>query len=281
MYGSNVDPIRRRKIVRSSQLKTWRLSIVGCALALGLTACASGDSEPSSTPSSDAIGGEVTVFAAASLTEAFTEIGEGFEAAYPDASVQFSFAGSTTLAQQIIQGAPAGVYASANVAQMQKVVDADLVVGEPTVFVQNKLQIVVPKGNPANVEGLSDFGNKELKIAICAEEVPCGAAAREAFAAAGITPSADTLEQDVKAVLTKVALGEADAGLVYVTDVASAGGDVKGIDFPEADQAVNNYPIVVLKDAPNPATANAFMAYVLSPDGQAVLKEFGFVTDVE
>ena len=267
------------------RLRSWRLLVAGSAVVLGLTGCGdsgSAGSQQSSSPESSAGGasGQITVFAAASLTEAFTEIETAFEEANPDADVQFNFAGSSTLAQQINQGAPVDVFASASPKQMQAVVDAGNAAGEGTVFVQNTLQIVVPAGNPAGVTGLADFGKQELAIALCAEQVPCGDAALQALQAAGMTPAPDTLEQDVKAVLTKVMLNEADAGLVYRTDVMSAGGGVEGIDFPEAAQAVNEYPIVALAGAPNAEGARAFVDYVLSDEGKAVLEKYGFGTEV-
>lgn len=271
--------------MRDRRLRSWRLLVAGSAVLLGLTGCGDGGSAGSqqgSPPESPAAGanGEITVFAAASLTEAFTEIETGFEGANPGADVQFNFAGSSTLAEQINQGAPVDVFASASPKQMQAVVDAGNAAGEGTVFVENTLQIVVPAGNPAGVTGLADFGKQERTIALCAEQVPCGDAALKALQAAGVTPSPDTLEQDVKAVLTKVMLNEADAGLVYRTDVLSAGGGVEGIDFPEAAQAVNKYPIVALRGAPNPEGARAFVDYVLSGEGKAVLEKYGFGTDV-
>jgi len=258
------------------------------ALTLVLASCGSGGSE--SEPFDDDVSGNVTVFAAASLTDAFTDIGDELEKQHPDANFRFNFAGSSTLAQQIEDGAPADVFASANTDQMQAVVDAGDADGKPTVFVRNKLQIVVPPSNPGDVTGIDDFADDDLDIALCAEEVPCGAASQEVFDLASITPKPDTLEKDVKAVLTKVELGEADAGLVYVTDVASASADakgadvegadaqgaVKGIDFPEADQAINDYPIVAVNDAPNPEGAAAFVDYVTSDAGIAILKKYGF-----
>jgi molybdate transport system substrate-binding protein len=216
------------------------------------------------------------VFAAASLTESFTQIAEGFEAANPNATVTLNFGASSALAQQIISGAPAGVFASASPATMAQVTgngDAD---GEPTVFVRNRLEIAVPAGNPGDVSGLADFAEEDLTIALCAEQVPCGAAALRAFEAAGITPAPDTLEQDVKATLTKVELGEVDAAVVYRTDVIAAGDTVEGIEFPEAAEAVNDYPIVTLAAAPNPEAAQAFVGYVLSEEGQQVLADAGF-----
>ena len=271
------------------RLRSWRLLVAGSAVLLGLTGCGdsgSSGTQQNSSPESPVGGasGQITVFAAASLTEAFTEIETGFEEANPDADVQFNFAGSSTLAQQINQGAPVDVFASASPKQMQAVINAGNAAGnatgEGTVFVENTLQIVVPAGNPAGVTGLTDFGKQELAIALCAEQVPCGAAALQALLSAGVTPAPDTLEQDVKAVLTKVMLNEADAGLVYRTDVLAAGSGVEGIDFPEAAQAVNEYPIVALAGAPNAEGAQAFVDYVLSDDAKAVLEKYGFGTEV-
>ncbi len=250
--------------------------VLGAALAL--VGC--GDSEPGSGDGRAGAGGQITVSAAASLTEAFTEIGEDFEEANPDADVRFNFAASSTLSRQVNEGAPVDVFASASREQMQKVTDAGNVAAAPTVFATNTLQIAVPPGNPARITGLADFGRQQPAIALCAEQVPCGAASQTALEAAGVTPAPDSLEQDVKAVLTKVALGEADAGLVYTTDVSSAGGDVEGIDFPAAADAVNEYPIAVMAEAPNPEGARAFVDYVLSDDGESVLGEYGFGIDV-
>jgi molybdate transport system substrate-binding protein len=218
----------------------------------------------------------VTVFAAASLTEAFTEIGRAFEAATPGVHVMFNFGPSSGLAEQIVQAAPADVFAAANTSTMDKVVSAGRADGQPAVFVRNYLEIAVPAGNPAGVTGLADFGKADLKLALCAEQVPCGGAASKAFAAAGVTPRPDTLEQDVKAVLTKVRLGEVDAGIVYRTDVKAAGEKVEGIEFPEAGNAVNEYPIAVLHDAPNAAAARAFVQFVRGAECTRRLIEAGF-----
>ncbi|MQA16589.1 MAG: molybdate ABC transporter substrate-binding protein [Pseudonocardiaceae bacterium] len=259
-----------------------RLAGLSAVLGLAVAGCAGDPESASSEHSGGRTGasGQVTVFAAASLTEAFTEIGKAFEQANPDADLRFNFAGSATLSQQLTRGAPADVFASANTAQMQQAVGAGVTAGEPTVFVTNTLQIVVPAGNPANVTGLADFGKKDLALAVCAAQVPCGAVSQTLFETAGITPAPDTLEQSVKAVLTKVRLGEADAGLVYRTDVASAEGPVEGIDFPGAEKETNEYPIAALEDAPNAAGAHAFIDYVRSDEGKAALEEFGFGTDV-
>lgn len=249
------------------------------ALVLGLAGCGDGGTTAQQQSSTS---GDITVSAAASLTEAFMAVGKRFEEANPDVTVQFNFAGSSTLSRQIIQGAPADVFASANPMQMQAVTDGGDAAGQPTVFVANTLQVVVPAGNPAGVTSLADFGKQDLNIALCAEQVPCGALSQTVFETAGVTPSPDTLERDVKAVLTKVALGEADAGLVYRTDVTTADErDVEGIDLPEAAEAVNEYPIVTLANGPNAEAGQAFVDYVLSDEGQAVLEDYGFGTDVE
>lgn len=253
-------------------------------LAVLLTGCqASGRGDRPATPvrvdpsvsALPEVRGTITVLAAASLTEAFTQIGADFEALNPSASVILSFGSSATLASQITQGAPADVFAAANETTMAKVTAAG-VASEPVVFATNTLEIAVPAGNPAKVTGLADFANPDLRIALCAPEVPCGAAAATVFAAAGITPRPDTLEADVKATLQKVRLGEVDAGLIYTTDVIAAGDDIAGIEFDEATEAATSYPIATLTDAGEPEAAAQFVAYVRSPQGQAVLAAAGF-----
>jgi len=219
--------------------------------------------------------GPVVVFAAASLTGAFGQIGADFQSANPGTTVTYNFGASSALAQQIVAGAPADVFAAASPATMRTVTDAGDA-ADPRVFVRNRLQIAVPPDNPGKVTGLADFAKPQLKIALCAAAVPCGAATTTVFAATGLQAAPDTLEQDVKAALSKVQLGEVDAALVYRTDVLAAGDKVKGIAFPEADQAVNDYPVVTLTDAPNSAAAQAFVAYVLSSEGQQVLADAGF-----
>jgi molybdate transport system substrate-binding protein len=222
------------------------------------------------------LSGAVTVFAAASLTESFTRIGKDFEAAHPGVKVTFNFAGSSALATQINQGAPADVFASAAPAHMKTVTDAGNGEGGPATFVKNQLVIAVPKGNPMKVAGLSDLTEPGVKVALCAEQVPCGAAAKKALAAADVKITPVTQEQDVKAALSMVTLGEVDAALVYRTDAKAAADKVDGIEFPESAGAVNEYPIVVLKNAPNKAGATAFVAYVRSEKGTAVLTAAGF-----
>jgi molybdate transport system substrate-binding protein len=245
------------------------------ATALATTGCG-----PSSTPaagtSAAAVTGKITVLAAASLTESFNRIGKDFQAAHPGTTVTFSYAGSSQLAQQITAGAPADVFASASPATMKTVTDAGDNTGTPAVFVKNQLVIAVPKGNPKGIRALADLTGPGLKVAVCAKEVPCGAAAHTALAASGVKLTPVTEEQDVKSALSKVKLGEVDAALVYRTDAHAAAGDVDGIEFPESAQAINNYPIVVVKNAPNPSGAAAFVAFVQTPAELKVLSDVGF-----
>lgn len=241
-------------------------------LAAGtLAACGSGGTAATTT-----LAGRVTVFAAASLTGSFTEIARDFERAHPGVTITLNLAGSSALAQQIVAGAPADVFAAASPATMKTVVQAGDAEGQPVVFARNTLEIAVPAGNPGKVTGLADFGREKLTLAVCAAQVPCGVAAGAVFTAAGITPRPDTLEQDVKAVLAKTTLGEVDAGLVYRTDVLAAGAKVEGITLPGSSAAANDYPLVVLAGAPNPNAAATFVAAVTSPAGLEILTRAGF-----
>ena len=247
------------------------------AAALLLAGCGTDSPGPGRAGSGGgAPSGTVTVFAAASLTEAFERIGHDFEADHRGVRVRYNFGGSSGLAQQIVQGAPADVFAAANPATMDQVTAAGAAAGAPRVFVRNTLRIAVPENDPARVRGLADLARPGVKVALCAPQVPCGAAAVKALAAAGVTVTPVTLERDVKAALTKVRLGEVDAALVYRTDVRAAAGQVRGIQFPEAAEAVNDYPIAVLAEAPNPAAARAFVDYVRSGKARAVLADAGF-----
>jgi molybdate transport system substrate-binding protein len=227
--------------------------------------------------SGDTARSEVLVSAAASLTDAFAELGEAYEDMNPGVDVVFNFGPSSGLREQILEGAPADVFASANTSNMDQVVAAGEA-DDPQIFVKNLLQIAVPSGNPAEVTGLEDFGRDELLLGLCAEAVPCGDFAREALAKAGVTPVIDTNEPDVRALLTKVEAGELDAGITYVTDVASTDGDVDGIDIPEDQNVVAEYPIATLTSAPNSEAAAAFVEFVLSEGGQAILTDYGFVS---
>lgn len=246
--------------------------VVALVVALLPTACGSTDGGRAPAGS---IEGVLLVSAAASLTDALGEIEAAFEAVYPDVDVVLNVAASSALREQIIEGAPADVFASANTSNMDKVVDAGEVAGDPTVFTMNLLQIAVPEGNPAGIAGLEDFSREEILIGLCAEAVPCGDFARVALSEAGVTPAIDTNEPDVRALLTKIELGELDAAITYVTDVASTD-RVDGVDIPIEQNVVTAYPIAVLAGAPNPAAAEAFVAFVLADGAQAILSRYSF-----
>jgi len=256
------------------------LAAVALTAVLASTAACGGDdtaAAPSGGSSSAAgASGSITVLAAASLTESFNQIGKDFEAANPGTKVTFSYGGSSTLARQIAAGAPADVFASASPATMKTVTDAGDGAGTPVTFVKNQLVIAVPKGNPKGITSLAALAKSDLKVALCAEPVPCGAAAKKALATANVKVTPVTQEQDVKAALAKVKLGEVDAALVYRTDAKAASSDVDGIEFPESAQAINDYPIVALKSAPNATGAAAFVGYVQSAAALKVLTDAGF-----
>jgi molybdate transport system substrate-binding protein len=209
------------------------------------------------------------------LQEAFTKLGTQFEAAHPGTKVVFNFGPSSGLAEQIGQGAPADVFASASTKNMDTVVTGGQA-SNPRNFVANTMEIAVPPKNPANVATVDDLAKKSVKVALCQAEVPCGATALQVFDNAKITVIPVTQEVDVKSTLSKVTLGEVDAGVVYVTDVRAAGDSVKGIEIPADVNASTTYPIASLTASKNKATAQAFVDYVLSPDGLAALTAAGF-----
>ena len=242
-------------------------------LALLITGCGSGSGSSSGGSGQKTL----TVFAAASLTESFNAIKTAFEAAHPGVTVKYNFAGSSSLVQQISNGAPADVFASADQTNMDKATQAGVIDGTPTVFVTNKLTIAVAPGNPKGIAGFADLAKSGLTVVVCASQVPCGAATGKVEKDTGVTLKPASEEQDVKQVLTKVASGDADAGLVYVTDAATAGGKVAQVQFPEAAQAVNDYPIGVVKNAPQADLAKEFEQFVLGPQAQAELTKVGFV----
>lgn len=252
------------------------LVVLAFIAALALVSCTSTPQRPpASAASEDTLSGLITVFAAASLTESFEQLKTGFVKAHPNVEIIFNFGGSSALAEQIVQGAPADVFAAASTATMSTVVDEPLAAG-PVNFASNTLELAVPTDNPAGVKGLTDLENSDLKVAFCAVEVPCGAATAKLIDATGLKVTPDTYEQDVKAVLTKVEFGEVDAGLVYKTDVLAAGEAVLGIEFPDVSKVVTLYPIATLTDSQNAEVAEAFVTWVLSPDGQELLKAWGF-----
>lgn len=245
------------------------------SLLLGLAALGvvvgCGDGQRSATD------GTITVFAASSLSAAFDELGEAFSETSPGLEVVFNFAGSAALATQIVEGAPADVFASADLGSMTKLTDAGNGAGDPVVFTTNTAQIIVAAGNPEGVTGVADLADPGLIVIACAPEVPCGAYARQIFTNAGVSVTPRSFEENVKAVVSKVTLGEADAGIVYATDVAAAGDAAWGVDIPAELNIVAEYPIAVTTGAPNPAAAQAFVDFVLSAAGQEILASFGFV----
>src|SRR5262245_10677375 len=264
------------------KFRAMRFLALVCMPALMFAACGGDDDDDSSStteaPAEESgVEGDITVFAAASLTDAFDEVGAAFEEANPDASIEFNYGASSALREQILAGAPADVFASANTSNMDQVVEGGAA-SDPEDFVTNQLQIVVPAGNPADVTGLDDFANADLLIGLCAEEVPCGQFGREALAKAQVTPSIDTNEPDVRALLTKVEAGELDAGIVYITDVRAAGDAVEGIDIPAEENVTATYPIAALSAAGNAEVAAAFVEFVLSDEGQEILESYGFAS---
>jgi molybdate transport system substrate-binding protein len=250
--------------------------------ALAATACGTSDtastgsssSAPAPTPA--AAGGTLTVFAAASLTESFNALKTQFEAAHPGVQIKYNFAGSSALVQQLTQGAKADVFASADQANMDKATSGGVIDGQPTVFATNKLTIAVAPGNPKGIKTFADLAKDGTIVIVCAPQVPCGSAEQKVEKNTGVTLKPKSQEQDVKAVLTKVESGDADAGLVYVTDAATAGGKVDKVDFPETTGAINNYPIAVVKDAPQAALAKEFEDFVLGATGKQELAKVGF-----
>jgi molybdate transport system substrate-binding protein len=247
--------------------------VTALAVSAGLLSACGDDS-------ADQDGGDgdqtLTVFAAASLTKTFTAIGKEFESQHDGVEVEFSFGGSSDLVSQLQQGAPADVFASADEANMEKLTGDDLQADDPVDFASNTLEIATPPGNPAGITSFADLAKDGVNVVVCAPEVPCGAAALKAEEATGVTIKPVSEEQSVTDVLAKVSSGEADAGLVYVTDVRAAGGSVEGVTFPESSDIVNTYPIVALDDSKNSDLAQDFVDLVTSDTGQAILEEAGF-----
>lgn len=252
--------------------------IASALVVLVAAAVAAGPGASASTPIQAEPRGAITVSAAASLTEAFTEIGARFEKTYKGTDVTFNFDASSALVLQIQSGAPADVFASADEANMDKLVDGGQVTADPIVFAQNELQVAVKPGNPEKVKTLADLADVGV-VALCAPEVPCGKYADAALAEAGVTipPDQITRGQNAKATLTAVSAGDAAAAIVYVTDVEAAGSSVRGVKIPDSLNQIATYPIAPLADAENPATARAFVRYVASPAGQRILRRYGFL----
>ncbi|MEY9950802.1 molybdate ABC transporter substrate-binding protein [Leifsonia sp. EB34] len=253
-------------------------TLAAVALAVALAGCSAGvgSTTPTQTPTKHAITGTITVFAAASLTKTFTELGHGFEKANPGSTVSFSFGGSSDLVTQLGAGAPADVFASADQKNMGKAVGAGVVSGDPVDFATNVLAIAVPPGNPAHVTKWADLAGPGLKVVVCAPQVPCGAATATVESKTGVTLKPVSQESSVTDVLGKVSSGEADAGIVYATDVKGAGKSVGSVPFPEAKDVVNTYPIADVKQGQNVTGGAAFIAYVTGPEGRKVLGAAGF-----
>ncbi len=257
--------------MRARIFTTAALAVV----AVSLSACGSASSGTTTGGASSSVSGSITVFAAASLKESFTTLGQQFEAANPGTTITFSFGPSSGLATQITEKAPADVFASASQKTMDTVVQAGLA-PTSTVFAINTMAIATPKDPTTTVSSLADLANPAVKVAVCAADVPCGTAADALFENNRLTVTPVTREVDVKSVLSKVQLGEVDAGVVYVTDLKAAGDAVVGIDIPVDQNVLTSYPIATLSTSANPVTAQAFVAYVLSADARTVLLEAGF-----
>lgn len=247
-----------------------RLAVALVCVVAGASLLAAACGSPSGAGSKVTI----NVFAASSLTDAFTKLGEHFSTSHPGVKVVFNFAGSQSLVAQLQQGAPADVFASADAANMDKVAS---LVDAPRTFAGNKLEIVVPVGNPQHIGALADLGREGLKVVLAAAEVPAGKYAAQVLAAQHVSVEPVSLEDSVKGVVTKIALGEADAGIAYVTDVAAAKGQVDGVQIPDAQNVLAAYPIAVVKASGHSAESQAFVDLVASSAGWQVLGSDGFL----
>lgn len=250
------------------------LSWLAAALLL-LTAACSGPETTDRAGPDERPEEPLQVFAAASLTQPFTELGEKFEEEH-GVPVDFNFAGSSHLVSQIEQGAPAGVFASADEPNMTRVQQSGATATQPELFAANTLVIVTPPGNPAAIHSLAGLADEQVVTVICAPQVPCGSATADLAEAAGVELSPVSEENAVTDVLGKVRSGEADAGVVYRTDALGAGTDVETIQVDTADEVVNNYPIAALEEAGSDATAREFVEFVLTPEAQQILRDAGF-----
>ncbi|MCX4096506.1 molybdate ABC transporter substrate-binding protein [Nocardia sp. alder85J] len=258
----------------------WR-GVAGLTAAVAVAGLVAGCGSSGSSGSGSTAGtapATLTVFAAASLNHVFTDLGATFEKEHPNTKVTFSFAGSSDLAAQLNQGAPADVFASADQANMDKVTKTGRITAAPQTFATNTLTIVTPPGNPKHIAALADLAQPGLRLVVCAAQVPCGSAAKKVTTAAHVAISPVSEESAVTDVLAKVTSGEADAGLVYVTDAAGAGTKVTTVAFPESSGAVNTYPIAPVADSEHADLAQQFDALITGPEGRAALAKAGFVT---
>ena len=250
---------------------------LGSLIAAGLVAVACGATSAATAGSPQPLSGTLEVFAAASLTDSFKAVGASFHLQHPGVQIQFNFAGTPTLVAQIEQGAPADVFASADTANMSKIQADGLAAGSPKIFAHNQLEIVVAPGNPRGIGGLQDLAKPGVIYISAGPTVPAGKYAAQALAKAGVAVTPRSLETDVKSVISKIELGEADAGIVYTTDVRAAGSRVSGVQIPAIDNVVADYPIVARKSSSNLAAGEGFISFVTSAQGQSELESFGFL----
>lgn len=255
--------------------RTRLLRVPGALLLLAATACGADDDDVAAT-GTDSVRGDITVFAAASLAGPFSDVGAAFEEAHPDTSVTFSFDGSSTLVQQIVEGAPADAFASADSPNMDKLVVAGLAAAEPAVFAINRLAIVVAPGNPLGITDVSDLADSDVVTVVCAPEVPCGRYADQVLTAAGVDVTPASYEENVRGVVTKVTEGEADAGIVYVTDVIAAGGAAELVEIREDVNVTAEYPIAPVAGSDEQDVAEAFIDFLTGTEGRAILADHGF-----
>jgi len=261
--------MKLKLVVRASLVMLVAASVAACGAAD--TGAGAGAPSPDAPP---ALKGELTVGAAASLTEVFTDLGEAFSAEHSDVEVAFNFGASSAIVEQIRSGAPVDVVATADGASMDKIADQ---VQDRTTFARNSLQIVVESGNPLGIKELSDLAADRVTLVLCAVEVPCGSLAAEAFSRAGVTPSPRSLEASVKGVVSKVSLGEADAGVAYVSDVMATP-SVDGVPIPAKENVVTDYPVARVAASENSDLADAFIEFLLSDQAQGILAEAGFTS---
>lgn len=247
-------------------------------LALVTASCGNSSSATDDSTSSNMVSGSLTVSAAASLQSAFTDMRSGFEKSNPGVSVTLNFGASSTLAQQIISGAPVDVFASADESNMKKIADASLVKGDPRIFATNSLEIIVRKGNPSNISTIADLARPGIVYITCAPEVPIGRYGAQVLRDAGVSAKPSSYEPDVKGIVTKVTAGEADAGIVYATDVTATRGAASGVAIPMSSNLVATYPIASISTSRNISTADAWIAFVTSTEGRAILHAYGFGT---
>lgn len=265
-------------------MRTWTFSLIIVAIALTTAAVGCGDDDDAAATSEySAVGstpgpritGDLVVFAASSLTDVFTDIGDAFETAHPGLDVTLNFAASSELAGQIQEGAPADVFASADTVNMTKLTDESATAGAPATFATNSLAIMVEPGNPHDIAGLDDLTD-DLIVISCDPDVPIGRYTQQVLANADVQVAMDSFEENVRAVAAKVEAGEADAGIVYATDITAAGDSATGVAIPNDVNVVADYPVAVTADAPHPEAADAFEAFVLGPAGQQILSGYGF-----